>query len=130
MFFRRFLNYRTTTVILLALIITAVAYGFAAANTVPESGAGDGAGTISGYDITNIQYSLLGSDPSKVASVNFDVSPTASAAAASVVEITIDSGATWVNCVDNGGGNWTCSFAAGSEPTALAAASLQVVATD
>lgn len=128
MFFRRFLNYRTATVILLALIISAVAYGFAAGNTVPESGAGDGSGTISGYDITNIQYSLLGSDPTKVASVSFDVSPTAGASAATVVEITIDGGTSWVSCT--GAGSWTCTFTAGSEPTVLAAAQLQVVATD
>ena len=122
---RRLFNFRTTTVILLALILSAVAFGFAAANSVPETGAGDGAGDISGYDITAIQYTLLGSDPSKVSSVSFTVSPTAGAAAAGTVEITIDGGTNWVSCAPS----WTCTFAS-PEPTVLAAASMQVVATE
>ncbi|MBT3337818.1 MAG: hypothetical protein HN855_06685 [Anaerolineae bacterium] len=127
---RRLFNYRTVTIVLMALTLSAVAYGFAAANSVPESGAGDSAGTISGYTITNIAYILLNSDPSKVASVAFSVNPTASASAAATVEITIASGTTWVSCTNTSGVIWSCSFASGSEPTVAGAASLQVVATD
>ncbi len=72
MFFRRFLNYRTTTALLIALILSAIAYGFAAANTVPTSKAGDGTGTVSGYTISNIHYTLNNSDPSKIDSVTFN----------------------------------------------------------
>jgi hypothetical protein len=40
----RLLHVRTLAAALLLLLLFAAAYGFAAANTVPESGAGDGAG--------------------------------------------------------------------------------------
>jgi len=56
---RRLFNFRTTTVILLALILSAVAFGFAAANTVDDSGAGDGSGAISGYDVA-VSYTTDG----------------------------------------------------------------------
>ena len=39
---------RNTGLVLLALILAAAVYGFAAANTVPDTYAGDGAGTILG----------------------------------------------------------------------------------
>lgn len=69
---RRLINYRTTTALLIALILSAIAYGFAAANTVPTSKAGDGTGLVSGYTISNIHYTLNASDPTKIASVTFD----------------------------------------------------------
>jgi opacity protein-like surface antigen len=40
---------RLGAVLLLAVAVMAAAYGFAATNTVPDTRAGDGAGTISGY---------------------------------------------------------------------------------
>ena len=126
--FMRLLNYRTTTVVLLALILSAVAFGFAAANSVPESGAGDGSGAISGYTITNIQYTLDGTDPSTVSAVSFDINATAGASAAAAVEVQLD--ATWANsCSNTSGVSWTCTFT-GTLPDVSAAATLQVVATD
>ncbi|RME88278.1 MAG: hypothetical protein D6770_07390 [Anaerolineae bacterium] len=124
----RFFSYRTTTIVLVALILTAVIYGFAAANTVPESGAGDGSGTISGYTISNISYTLLSTDPGKISAVSFTVTPTAGAGAANTVMAAIDT--TWATCSNTGGSNWTCSFSAGSEPSVSAASTLRVVATE
>lgn len=72
MFFRRFMNYRTMTVVLLALILSAVAYGFAAANTVDTSKAGEGEGAVSGYAITNIHYTLdVSAKPGTITNVTF-----------------------------------------------------------
>jgi hypothetical protein len=45
--------------------------GFTASNTVPNSMGGYGQGTVSGATITNIAYTSLGSDASKLASVVF-----------------------------------------------------------
>lgn len=40
--FTRFINLRMVALLALALVLSAVAYGFAAANTVDPSSAGDG----------------------------------------------------------------------------------------
>jgi hypothetical protein len=70
---RRLFNYRTATVVLLALILSAVAYGFAAANTVPGSYAGEGEGAVSGYVISNIHYTLdVTGDPGVITNVTFN----------------------------------------------------------
>ncbi|RLD04093.1 MAG: hypothetical protein DRI32_06325 [Chloroflexi bacterium] len=69
---RRLFSFRTTTVVLLALILSAVAYGFAAANTVDASKAGEGEGAVSGYAITNIHYTLdVSGDPGTITNVTF-----------------------------------------------------------
>lgn len=120
---------QTLTIAAVLAIIAAIVYGFAAANVVPESGAGDGTGTVSGYTITNIDYTLLGSDPSKLQSVEFDVTATGGANAATDVRITVDGGANWVTCT-NVVAHWTCTFGAGSEPSVSAIANLQVVAAE
>ena len=70
---RHLFNYRTTTIILLALILAAVSYGFAAANTVPGSYAGEGTGSVSGYTISNIHYTLdVTGNPGVITKVTFD----------------------------------------------------------
>jgi hypothetical protein len=66
---------RTLGALALALILSASAYGFAAGNTVPKTGAGDGAEAISGYLITNVAYTLDASTPTKITSVAFDIDP-------------------------------------------------------
>ena len=57
----------------LALILSASAYGFAAANTFADgpSGAGDGNQAISGYAISNVAYTMDASTPSNITSVAF-----------------------------------------------------------
>jgi len=116
--------------IVLGLILVAVlVYAMAAANNVPETGAGEGSGTVSGYDITNIDYALLGSNPTRLDSVSFDVGPTAGAGAAGLVTISVDAGSTWENCTGPVGTTWTCTFGA-PQPLVSAIASLQVVATE
>jgi len=104
---------RTIALLVIILVLSAVTYGFAAANTVPESGAGDGSGTISGYGITSIVYSIFGdSDPSDIETVTFDVAPLAGAAAPGSVYAKLDaSSATWVTCSNIGGNTWQCDFA-------------------
>jgi hypothetical protein len=60
-----------------ALILSASAYGFAAANTFADgpSGAGDGNQAISGYAISNVAYTMDASTPSNITSVAFDIAP-------------------------------------------------------
>lgn len=121
---------RNIILILLLLAGAAAAYSFAAANVVPETGAGEGSGTVSGYTITNVNYTLLSSNPAKLQTVSFDVAATAGAGAASLVKISVDSGTTWIACIGPVGSTWTCTFGSGSEPSVSAITSLKVVAVD
>lgn len=117
---------RSILIVMLALILAAAIYGFAAANVVPETGAGDGSGTISGYTVSNIDYTLDGADPSQITGVTFDVtSTTGSAGAPSEVHITLNGGS-WVSCSGPTGNNWSCTVSV----TVLSASSLRVVAVE
>ena len=121
---------RIITIALILLTLSVITYGYAAANVVPESGAGDGSGTISGYTITNIDYTLLTSDPSKIENVSFDVTATAGASAPDDVRVTVDSGTTWITCTGPTVNNWSCAFGSSSEPSVSTIDSLQVVAVE
>jgi hypothetical protein len=97
--------------ILAALLLVAFAavYGFAAANTVPESGAGDGSGAISGYTVGAIRYNLNATDPRTIDSVYFTLTPTAGAGAPTTVRIKlVSSGSTFYSCSPSGAG-WLCA---------------------
>jgi hypothetical protein len=111
---------RLGAVLLLAVVVMAGAHGFTATNTVPSTKAGDGSGTISGYTVSGVTYTLMGSDPQKIASVSFTLD-----ASASTVKITLD-GSTWLNC-SGGPTNWNCSTGASGFPVA-SATQLRVVA--
>ena len=106
--------------VMLVLILSVAVYGFAAANTVPASYAGDGSGLISGYDITNIHYTLNAANPANIQTVTFDITPTS----AGDVRITMD-GSTWYTCA-NSSGSVSCSVT----QAALTAANLRVVAAE
>jgi hypothetical protein len=57
------------------MAIAAGAYAFTAANTVPDSTAGAGSGTVSGYTVSNIHYGLDETTPANVDSLTFNVDP-------------------------------------------------------
>lgn len=88
MFITALFRPKTLVAVGLALVLTTAAYGFAAANTVPDSKAGDGTGAVSGYTVSNVTYYLEASDPSKLDKVTF----TLDAAASSVRTQLITSG--------------------------------------
>ena len=114
---------RNTGLVLLAIILAAAVYGFAAANTVPDTYAGDGAGTILGYTVSNVAYDLNSDgNPSDIDSVSFTLS-----AAAGQAFVSFDGGTTWNTCSISGGTSVTC----GSLNESVAAAlSLRVVASN
>lgn len=100
---------RTRTRRLLAVAILAAlavaAFGFAASNTVNDSKAGDGSGTVSGYTVSNIDYNLDPSNPANIDSVEFDLD-----AAAEDVYVSHDGGTTWTACNPGAGNHFTCDF--------------------
>jgi hypothetical protein len=114
---------RRALILLLTLgVAVAAIQAYAASNTVPTSKAGIGSGTISGYTISNVAYTLDGSDPTKIASVDFTLDSSASTVKAKL----ISSSTTYHNCSISGGVNVTCTFS--PQPTVLAADELAVIA--
>ncbi len=75
-------------------LVAVVTYGFAAANTIDPSNAGDGQTAISGYTVTNVHYALDATTPSNVSSVTFTLTPALPAGGAS--RISLDGGSSWL----------------------------------
>lgn len=131
---RRLFNYRTTTVLLLVLIISAVAYGFAAANTVPANSAGEGQAVISGYVATSINYALNSSDPTAFNTVGFNLflsDGTTNAPSTTEVHVGVGNGSStyWTICTAGTLPAWSCDIS-GSSINVNAATELHIAAAD
>lgn len=124
----RMLNPRTVAILVLALMIGAISYSFAAANIVPESGAGDGSETISGYTVTNVKYTLNSTNPANIDAVTFDLAPTAGADAPTTVKVKlVSTGSTYYSCTAGTSPSWNCNTTTPAVTT-LAANELRVIA--
>jgi hypothetical protein len=125
MFGSQFPRIRILAMFALLLVLSAAAYGFAAANTVPVSGAGDGAGTISGYTISNVKYALNATTPANIDSVSFTVTPAGAAGAPTTVKAKLVSTSTSYSACTLATSTWTCNF---TGVTAAQADELRVIA--
>lgn len=110
-----------------ALVVAAAlatgAYAFTATNTVPGSSAGSGSGTISGYTVSGIAYTLNATTPSDIDSMTFTLNANATTVKAKVVS----GSSTYTACSISGGVNVTCDF---SPDIAITSADqLSVIAT-
>jgi hypothetical protein len=124
--FSHLFRIRYFAMLVLIMIFASSAYAFAAANVVPESGAGDGSSTISGYTVSNVTYGLNAGNPANIDQVSFDLaSTTGKAGSATTVKVQLVTGGTWFNCTPGASLDWDCSIAG---VTALAANNLHVVA--
>ncbi len=110
---------RVLLVVALMFILAGATYAFAAANTVPDSFAGDGSGAVSGYTVSNIHY-VLAANPANIASVTFTLD-----SAATDVRVSFD-GTTFHSCTVTGG--TSCSCAVTGTVTVLSASNLRVIA--
>ena len=83
-----------------AAIVAAAVFAFTAANTVPDTKAGEGSGTITGYVVASVHYTMNAADPSKVDSVDFnlDTAP----AAGGTVKARLVAGGSWYSCTNAG----------------------------
>jgi hypothetical protein len=98
-------NFKVLFVVVAVIAISITTYAFAAANTVPDTKAGDGLGTVSGYTVTSVAYTLNGADPSTLDSVAFDVG-----AAAITVEVQlVATTGSWYACALDTGTVWSCT---------------------
>ena len=98
-----FKNLKVLLVVFVIVALSASAYAFAAANTVPDTRAGDGSGAVSGYTVTSIVYNLNATDPSTLDSVSFDLG-----AAATQVEAQLVASGSWYTCTLDAGTVWEC----------------------
>lgn len=70
-----------------------------ASNVVPASQAGDGAGAITGYTVSAVNYDLNATNPQNIDTVTFTLDSTP--AAGSEIEIRLDaSSSTWYSCTN------------------------------
>lgn len=101
------------------------AYAYTAANTVPATNAGTGAGTVSGYTVSGITYTQNTTTPTNIDQVAFTISPTHAA----TVTAQLVTGGTWYPCV-NTAGSVTCDTTVTHQTTAAEIDQLTVVASD
>jgi hypothetical protein len=106
---------------LLAFSLATVAYAYAASNTVPDGKAGDGSGTITGYNVTNVVYTQDSGNPVNITAVAFDLD-----AAATSVKVRLITAGALQACTNPSGTHWTCAI---SGVTVTAADTLEVVAS-
>jgi hypothetical protein len=118
------LHIRLLLVIVLVVLAATGAYVFTASNTVPNTNAGSGSGSISGYTISGVAYNLNSSTPTNIDSVSFTIAPTT----AGTVKIQVVNGGTWYTCT-NSSGSVSCDTTVGSQATVAPANQLTVVAT-
>ena len=121
---------RGRTVASAAVVAAAVGiagFAFTASNTVPATKAGDGAGAITGYVVSSVDYALNGTDPTNIDSVVFNLDSTP--AATSTIKVQLVTGGAWYAC-SNVAAVVTCDTTVGTQATALAANSLRVVVAD
>jgi hypothetical protein len=130
----RVLSIRGIAVTFGVLLVSVAAYGFAASNVVPETGAGDGAEAISGYTISAVTYELEGgvdTDPSTIESVAFTLDATAGAGLPTDVQAQIVTAGTWYDCTTGDvalPADYTCAIS--PSVAAASADQLRVVAAE
>lgn len=120
------MRFRRTNALLAALAVAGIAVGasvaLTASNTVDANKAGSGSGTISGYTVTNVDYTLDGTTPSNIASVAFRVTGDITGHQAYVKLVA--AGSTWYSCTlssYNSSGGYTpvsCTTSGASASTA------------
>jgi hypothetical protein len=113
---------RILVVAMLAIAVASGVYAYAATNTVPNSTAGAGSGTISGYTVTNVAYTLNTTTPTNLDQVAFTIAPTT----ASTLKVQLAAAGSWYSCT-NAAGSVTCNTTS-PQATAAAATQLTVVA--
>lgn len=109
---------------LVALAVACGVYAYAATNTVPGSNAGSGSGSISGYTVSSIAYTLNSTTPTNLDQVAFTIAPTA----ASTVKVQLAAAGSWYSCT-NTAGSVTCNTTS-PQATAAGATQLTVVAAE
>ena len=127
-----FSNLRVLPVVALGAIVAVAGSGFAAANTVPTSKAGDGNAAISGYTVStgSVHYSLDSTDPGKIDSVTFTLNSAPQTGSTVKIKL-VSSGTDWYTCTTSGtpAVNATCATTS-PQATVASANELRVIVAD
>ena len=118
---------RGRTVASAAVVAAAVGvagFAFTAANTVPNTKAGDGAGTITGFVASSVHYTLNSTNPRNMDSVSFTLDSTP--IAGSTIRAQVVDGGTWYACT-NTLADVTCDTTVGTQATVVSTNQLRVV---
>ena len=107
---------RFATVLVLSGAIVAGTYAFTAANTVPDTKAGDGEGTITGYVLSTVHYNLDATDPSLIDEVTFTLDSVP--VAGSTIRSQLAPAGSWYTCT-NVAAAVTCDTSAAPQQTVL-----------
>lgn len=113
---------RSFILTIVALVFATTAFALAAQNTVPDHYAGEGAGVVNPYTVSNIQYNLNATNSSNIDSVTF----TLNAAAGDVMVRLLTTGS-YFTCTNPTATDWEC-ITAGA--TILATDEFRVIAGD
>jgi hypothetical protein len=125
----RLFSIRTLLVVIVAVLLAAATYGFAAGNTVPASSAGDGNNTISGYTVASVAYQLNSTNPANIDAVTFQLSGGAGKPTTVKIKL-VTAGSDWYACTSPTASApyvYTCATTA-PQATVLAADNLRVIA--
>lgn len=126
---------RLSALLILALVLSAGTYAFAAANTVAASDAGDGDGTVNGYNVTAIRYEIddldgnpatvdADGDPTTVDAVSFTLDK-----AADEVFVQYNGAGSFYSCTNPAAFNWVCNSSASTQ-TVVALTTLKVISAN
>ena len=118
---------RVLVVFIVVFALATVAYASAAANTVPASKAGDGAGAISGYTVSAVHYNLNSTNSANIDSVTFTLDSTPVAGSTITIEL-VNSGP-WYTCTW-AGTSVTCNNGSSLGVSVSGALNLRVVISD
>jgi hypothetical protein len=113
---------KTLILVIVIIAISGFTFAFAAANTVGNTKAGEGSGTVTGYAVSSVVYTLNATTPGNIDSVAF----TLDTAAALVKIRLVSSTGPWYTC-SAGGTTITCATTS-PQATVLGTDTLQVVA--
>ena len=125
-------NLRTVKVAIaiaaLALVTMLGSPALTASNTVPDSQAGDGAGNITGYTVTEVSYDLNATDPTIIDEVAFTLN--SAPETGSEIQVRLNSSSTERYACTNVSAAVTCDTSGSPEITVVDADELRVVAVD
>jgi hypothetical protein len=79
-----------TNVVIVSIVAAAIAggvYAFTASNTVPNTTAGAGSGTVSGYTVSALHYNLDATTPGNIDSLVFTITPAVPSTSSGKVDV-------------------------------------------
>src|SRR4051812_440519 len=106
-----------------AVAMVGAGYAYTASSTVPNTNAGDGAGTITGYVVSSVKYNLNAGNPQNIDSLTFNLDSTP--VAGSTLKAQLAAAGSWYTCT-NVAAAVTCTTTS-PQATVAAATQLRVV---